>query len=169
MKIKNISLSFIQLIFIVLTAACAVMIFRFSMEDAEDSSETSGNVVEVVVKVTHKDFDTLPTVKQESILSRTDHAVRKSAHFSIFAALGFCASCAAGRRRLLSILTGAVLGFCFLYACSDELHQYFVPGRACRFTDVLIDTSGAVLGTLVSMIFCRKKERKTDQQHLQNT
>lgn len=33
---------------------------------------------------------------------------------------------------------------CFLYAAGDEIHQYFVPGRACRMLDILIDTSGSV-------------------------
>ena len=33
----------------------------------------------------------------------------------------------------------------FIYAMSDEIHQYFVPGRSCSFKDVLIDTVG-ILG-----------------------
>ena len=33
----------------------------------------------------------------------------------------------------------------FLYACTDEFHQLFVPGRAGRFTDVLIDTTGGII------------------------
>lgn len=38
----------------------------------------------------------------------------------------------------------------FLYACTDEFHQLFVDGRTSQFTDVLIDTFGAILG--VAMI-----------------
>ena len=41
------------------------------------------------------------------------------------------------------------LAICFLYAVSDEVHQVFVPGRAGRISDVMIDTSGAVLGILL--------------------
>jgi VanZ family protein len=37
------------------------------------------------------------------------------------------------------------LAFVFLYACSDEFHQAFVPSREASFGDVLIDTSGALL------------------------
>ncbi len=33
----------------------------------------------------------------------------------------------------------------FLYAISDEVHQYFVKGRNCCFQDTLIDTIG-ILG-----------------------
>ena len=60
---------------------------------------------------------------------------------------------AKGEDRLLKSLKNAgVIAFCFLYACSDELHQHFTPGRACMFTDVLIDTGGALTGMLMSLI-----------------
>lgn len=39
--------------------------------------------------------------------------------------------------------------FCALYACSDEVHQYFVPGRSCRFFDVCVDSAGALCGALL--------------------
>ena len=42
--------------------------------------------------------------------------------------------------------------FSFLYACTDELHQIFVPGRSAQFRDVLIDTLGASFGTLITYL-----------------
>jgi VanZ family protein len=36
--------------------------------------------------------------------------------------------------------------FVALYAASDEIHQLFVPTREGRVTDVIIDTSGAIVG-----------------------
>ncbi|MCR5748151.1 MAG: VanZ family protein, partial [Lachnospiraceae bacterium] len=45
------------------------------------------------------------------------------------------------------------LAFCFLFACSDEIHQLFVPGRAFEFADIMIDTSGAVLAALICFVF----------------
>jgi VanZ family protein len=44
----------------------------------------------------------------------------------------------------------------FLYACSDEFHQLFVPGRAGRFTDVLIDCTVAGLITIIIWIRTKK-------------
>jgi len=35
---------------------------------------------------------------------------------------------------------------CVLYAASDEVHQYFVPGRSADYRDVLSDAAGAALG-----------------------
>ena len=48
---------------------------------------------------------------------------------------------------------------CFLYALSDEIHQSFVPGRACRALDVLIDTSGSAFFCLVYFIAYKVKNR----------
>lgn len=55
--------------------------------------------------------------------------------------------------------------FCALYACSDELHQYFVPGRSCKFFDVCVDSSGAFFGALLFWVFfiCGNKKRKRQE------
>ncbi len=37
------------------------------------------------------------------------------------------------------------LAICFTYACTDEFHQLFVPGRASGFLDVLLDTLAAMI------------------------
>ena len=42
--------------------------------------------------------------------------------------------------------------FSFLYACTDELHQIFVPGRSAQFRDVLIDTLGASFGIAITYL-----------------
>ena len=40
----------------------------------------------------------------------------------------------------------------FLYACTDEIHQIFVPGRSAQFRDVLIDTLGASFGATITYL-----------------
>lgn len=50
-----------------------------------------------------------------------------------------------------------VIFFSVAYAFSDEIHQFFVFGREARFTDVLIDSGGALLGTTISFFWWRKK------------
>lgn len=59
------------------------------------------------------------------------------------------------------LLSAAVL-FTAVYGISDEIHQAFIFGRGSRFTDVLIDTSGAILGILIYSLFGRweRKDRK---------
>ena len=53
---------------------------------------------------------------------------------------------------------------CFLYACTDEYHQTFIDGRTGQFVDVLIDTSGSIIGCLLvilkNKIFKNVKQKK---------
>ena len=52
--------------------------------------------------------------------------------------------------------------FCALYAATDEIHQLFVPGRGGQIRDVLIDSSGALIGLLfVFALYAALKHRKT--------
>ncbi|MBR3789338.1 MAG: VanZ family protein, partial [Clostridia bacterium] len=37
----------------------------------------------------------------------------------------------------------------FFYAITDEIHQIFVPDRACQLQDMLIDLAGIVSGFIV--------------------
>ena len=154
-----------QIIFAVLSVLCMTVIFIFSADNAEDSSEKSGRIVKAVVKIFVSDFDEMDNEKQEEILGNVSFFVRKAAHFSIFMALGFCVSGIFGKIKFLSRNTPITLLFCFLYACSDEFHQSFSPGRAPQVRDVLIDTSGALTGTiafsLIYAIIIHRKRRKS--------
>ena len=141
-----------RVVFAVLTIACMVTIFLFSGDNADASSHKSSKITKAAVENLVKDYDEMSPEKQQSVLDKAEHIVRKLAHFSIYTLLGFLASFTVGRRRLFSRKSLGVIVFCFLYACSDEIHQLFVPGRSGMFTDVLIDTGGAVTGMLVSML-----------------
>ena len=46
------------------------------------------------------------------------------------------------------------------YAISDEVHQYFIPGREMAIRDVAIDFSGGVLGFIVNIVTCNSKISK---------
>lgn len=141
-----------RVVFAVFTIACMVTIFLFSGDNADASSHKSSKITKAAVETLVKDYDEMSPEKQQSVLDKAEHIVRKLAHFSIYTLLGFLASFTVGRRRLFSRKSLGVIVFCFLYACSDEIHQLFVPGRSGMFTDVLIDTGGAVTGMLVSML-----------------
>ena len=75
--------------------------------------------------------------------------LRKLAHFTEFACLGALLTWLffmLGRPWILA-LPGA-----FLVACGDETIQRFVPDRGPSFRDVLIDTSGAVVGMILLLV-----------------
>lgn len=141
-----------RIIFSILAILCMIMIFCFSLENSDESSETSMKLTDTAVHIVVDDFEDLPEKKQLTILDKATFIIRKSAHFSLFAMLGFLVSMSVGRRKFFSIASAGAVIFCFLYAVSDEFHQSFVPGRSCEFRDMMIDTSGAVTGMLISMV-----------------
>ena len=51
---------------------------------------------------------------------------------------------------------------CIFYATTDEIHQIFVPGRACTFVDMLIDLSGAIVGILFIHLILKRWEKQKD-------
>ncbi len=77
----------------------------------------------------------------------------KTAHFIVYGVLGFLFA-RAFRIHLYKMRW--VLLFAFLsaslYGASDELHQYFVPGRQCDVYDWLADTIGAFLGAFLYVL-----------------
>lgn len=86
--------------------------------------------------------------------------VRKVAHFSEYLIL-FLLACNVSKiyiKNKKNMIYSIV--FVFLYACTDEIHQYFIPGRSMSFKDVLIDTSGAIIGYLVIKLIKAIKIKK---------
>ena len=81
----------------------------------------------------------------------TDFIVRKGAHFCEYAGLGMLLALAlyiqTGRHKIPAAVLCASL-----YAATDEVHQLFVEGRACRWQDWAIDTAGALVGALVLLL-----------------
>ena len=76
-------------------------------------------------------------------------ALRKLAHFGIFAVEGFLLTLAMMRtaRRLWRGALAAALS-CALMAAANEYSQRFADGRSCELRDMLIDSGGALLGLL---------------------
>jgi VanZ family protein len=91
--------------------------------------------------------------------------LRKYAHMAEYAMLAvpsalFFRELLLQRRVPLRAL-GCSLVFCFLYACSDEYHQTFIPGRAGAMIDVAVDMAGVAFGLVLVLLACmRRKELK---------
>lgn len=135
-------------IFLSLAIIWMLVIFVFSAQKSEESTKLSNGagryVVTTVNEVMDKGWD---EEKVEEYALAIDHPVRKLAHATEYA--------------ILALLWFGVLGskpqavvIAFLYACTDEFHQLFVPGRAGLFTDVLIDTSGALAAMIIAWLIC---------------
>jgi VanZ family protein/glutaredoxin len=55
-------------------------------------------------------------------------------------------------RRVTDALLGLSWALSVVYAVSDEVHQYFVPGRSADYRDALSDAVGAALGLVALRI-----------------
>ena len=69
--------------------AIMLTIFLFSAQTAQDSSKLSGEIVEIVIKIVLPHYDELPEIQQQQIKEKVTLIVRKLAHFTEFAVLGF--------------------------------------------------------------------------------
>ncbi len=156
-------------IFAMLVLAVMVIIFCFSAETAAQSSRTSNGVTKLIIKIVKPDFDTLSAKEKADFFSQASHFVRKAAHFSESFLLGlFSSLLLLSVLRLIERKVGLFVIippiFCFLYALFDEGHQQLVGGRSGQFSDVLIDTAGALVAiALVTLIylFVSIKRRKS--------
>ena len=129
-----------------LAVAWMVVIFRFSAEKAVDSDQTSGRVIRWLLTRFDSGFLSLSPEEQLMRMESWSFAVRKLAHFCLFAMLGFLCFAAFSvdlppRRAFpAALILGAAR------AILDEVHQSFVPGRSCEFRDMCIDFAGVLLG-----------------------
>ena len=64
-------------------------------------------------------------------------------------------------RGKMSILFGAVLLGCAVFAASDEFHQSFIKSRTPAVRDVLLDIAGALLGLFIGVSFVHRRPQKT--------
>ena len=124
-------------------------IFFFSAQPGQDSSDLSASLTVRLLQWFHPGYAGLAEAEKSALLEAWHTVVRKAAHFSEYVLLGACLTAFfhALHRAKPRWLKGLVaLLICALYACTDEVHQMFVDSRGPAFTDVLIDTAGALAG-----------------------
>jgi VanZ family protein len=102
-----------------------------------------------------------PGISEEG-LTTAHFLVRKAAHFSEYAVLGFLAA-RAFTRSSRQVLSGhwffAALLLVVLYALSDEFHQSFVASRTASIYDSLIDIAGGLTALLLYALWRRRAGR----------
>lgn len=138
----------------VLALGWAAVLFIFSGQNGVQSGSLSHAFTLWLLRV----FPSLPWSA-----GQLEPVLRKLAHFSIFALEGFLLSFAMQyslpARGWAALCTAAI---CAAVAGLNEFHQSFIDGRHAAFTDVLIDTAGAVTGILISclLIFLLFRNRR---------
>ena len=138
-------------LFTIITFIWGCIIFSFSLQTGEASSEISDSLVRKLITLFMPDAQI--TSERLGIL---EHVLRKCAHFLEFLVLGILSSIALRYWQLkYKVLCG--FGFCVIVAVVDEMLQLFVGGRTGRVMDVMIDSAGAVVGIVMVLCFCKIK------------
>ena len=157
-----------------LTLFWMVFIFMMSSAGKDESNSQSGAVCDFICEHFVEGYEEMAPEEQIQMQQKISFPVRKCAHLSEYAVLGALMTLTAaswrregeetmrtgetpgGTVRILPVLAAG-----FLYAVSDEIHQIFVPGRSGEPRDVLIDTSGVLIGIcLVRFHFSLRERRK---------
>lgn len=155
----------IRILSCILVILWMIIVFSFSHQEAVQSSGTSQKVIEVILNVLPVE-DNMNDNQKQQLISQLQLPIRKLAHFTIYFIGGMLIyllfSTTKYATKTKAILSQVVAT---TYAISDELHQYFIPGRAMQFTDVCIDSAGALLGIIIAVLIIyilknrKKKER----------
>ncbi len=124
---------------------CMAVIFVLSAQKGDASQELSDSFIVIFG------------------LKFSSDIIRTCAHFLEYAGLAVLIYNALYRsfgeaKPVLSVVFSAI------YAVTDEIHQFFVEGRACQITDIIIDSVGAAAGiavlTFMIAVYNKIKRRK---------
>ena len=142
------------------------IVFLFSSQKSEESLTVSGTVIDWLKNDSTTQEITVQTRKvqqeengetqevEEAVDQKHTHTqqkiIRKLAHFTLYVMGGMLIY------LFIYILfpkwrckIGIAFGSGILYAITDEVHQYFVPGRTALVSDVIIDSMGVLCGILL--------------------
>ncbi len=118
-------INLIRIILLVLIAIWMIIVFNFSDENAEKSSQTSGKITEQVVEVLNKNISAKEKAKK---VEKYQPIIRKIAHITLYTIGGILTILYANTFKIT--LTKKVMYaiiFCVIYAITDEIHQKFSP------------------------------------------
>lgn len=126
------------------------IIFIFSNQVGDSSSQTSGGLIRKIITMVNSN---ITNDKLDMIVEFLQPFTRKLAHFTIYTIggiliynLGNYMYKITKKRIIFSIGLGS------FYAVTDEIHQYFVPGRSCRFFDIFLDSCGVIFGICIYIV-----------------
>ena len=144
-----------------LVLICMSTIFYLSNMSSNESNTKSINTI---TKVIDKTTPIKNKTKENQLVESINPFLRKCAHASIYFILAILLIIAYyyTTNKKINIICIKTIIICFIYAITDEYHQTFIIGRTGQFSDVLIDTIGALLGVFLFYIICTKKAKNID-------
>jgi len=149
-----------RIILAILILLWMITVFCFSDEDGQESSNTSGEIVEVIVETIQSE-----TIEEDEV----EVIVRKGAHLTLYTLGGvlifmFCNTFNIVWKK--KILYTIVIGV--IYAITDEIHQGFIPGRTPKVLDIAIDTAGINLRNCNKLCDIKGKNKINRQKNIKS-
>ena len=156
-------MNFKKIVLLILIAIWMTIIFIFSNQPSKTSGEISGNLSRKILSTTGI-LEKINIDNREKVVITTEKVLRKIAHYLIYLLGGILLmsyaniyNIANNKKMFYASVAGAI------YAVTDEIHQYFIPGRACMWQDVWLDSLGVMTGVciagLIYYILKRKEEK----------
>lgn len=125
----------------ILVAVCMGIIYALSAQTASDSANLSGSFILAL-------FEWLGIEFQQEIIRTVAHCLE----FMGLSLLIFNATYSTWETKFTPLIAFAGT---FFYAVTDEIHQIFVPDRAFQLSDILVDSTGALIGVIASFVILK--------------
>lgn len=139
---------------LILVIIWMIIIFIFSNETSTMSNEKSRAFIHLI-QVLGLDLNGF-------FGHLSNFIVRKVSHFLEYFVLAILLfNIIKGKFKIKKVFIISII-IVILYACTDEIHQIFIPGRTARIKDIFIDTAGGSVGLLLGYfmnkkVFCKKE------------
>ena len=135
----------------------AIAIFGFSKQDGQESSGLSYKAADIILTVCDKaGIIEYNDNNKESMIEAVQFPIRKAAHMTEYAVLAVLIMIALIVDELKGIRTAVISAvITIVFAVTDEIHQFYVPGRCGCVRDVLIDSAGCIIGLIIAYAIYR--------------
>lgn len=152
---------------LIVTIAIMVAIFMFSNQDGNESGSLSAKVALWIAENFISGFSTMDPSTQLQLIDDMAWPIRKTAHATEYGclAISLVITCwqihsmktditPSDKPLKMRVFIICIVAFVIavLYACTDELHQLYIDGRAGQVADVFVDASGAIIGSVLSSL-----------------
>lgn len=139
---------FLKITILIATLFWMGLIFYFSSQPAEASLNASGKVLVSMDKLEKEEVQNI----SDRRVWNMQNTIRKYAHFIVYFILGFLMVLSSaliwGKKHQVYLHSWLAAS---LYGATDELHQYYVPGRGATLTDIGLDMASALVGTAIGI------------------
>lgn len=145
-----------KILSVLLVIIWSLFIFTNSNQNGESSTGNSNKLISKVVSILTNVEE--GTKEMDEIVEKFNLPVRKTAHFIEYFLLAVFVVYALLILNVPSYLIIAII-YSVLFAISDEVHQLFIDGRSGQLSDVLLDSSGALIGVYITNLLIVKKKK----------